>query len=262
MPLLELRNVSKQFRVEAGLFTTRGHVQAAQNISFSIEPGEIVALVGESGSGKTTLGKIIQGLQRQDRGTVLLNGTDANTMSRQERAAWVQMVFQDPYSSLNPKLTVSDTLNEALDQRKRMRKKSADQGAAHTAEQLLDIVGLSANILHDYPHQFSGGQRQRIGIARAIAMTPRLIVADEPVSALDVSIQAQILNLLLDLKSRLGLTYLLITHDLPVVEYLSDRVLVLHEGELVEQGVTREIFTSPRSDYTQKLLSATLPVSL
>ncbi len=259
VPLLELKNIGKQFRIESGLFSTRGTVRAAHDVTFTIEPGEIVALVGESGSGKTTVGKMIQGLLRPDSGKILFDGKDASGMDRKERAAWTQMIFQDPYSSLNPKMTVGAALREAMH-----RNSSAGTGHSAFTEigEILGLVGLPSNIQDSYPHQFSGGQRQRIVIARALALHPRLIVADEPVSALDVSIQAQILNLLLDLKSKLNLTYLLITHDLPVVEYLSDRVLVMRDGELVEQGPTQQIFSAPQNPYTQKLLSAALPLTV
>ena len=242
--MLDVKNLSKKFPIESGLFKVKGYVQAVKNVSFSIAENEIVALVGESGSGKSTVGKLIQGLIQPDAGEILLDG--------KVRAREVQMIFQDPYASLNPKLSVGTMLKEAL----------ALSKSSQTPADLLKSVGLPADILHDYPHQFSGGQRQRLGIARALAANPKLIIADEPVSALDVTIQAQILKLLLSLKNERKISYLFITHDLSVVEELAGKVLVMKEGEIVEQGAVREIFERPQNAYTKTLLAATLRVTI
>jgi ABC-type oligopeptide transport system ATPase subunit len=256
--LVQINNLSKEFSVEKGLFRHADSVHAVNNVSFSIEQGEIVALVGESGSGKSTIGKMIQGLIEPSQGEILLNGRNAASFSRKEHAHFVQMIFQDPFASLNPKLSVGTMLREAIEQELSMHPADypADRSLKEIMESLLHSVGLHANILLDYPHQFSGGQRQRLGIARALAMKPKLIVADEPVSALDLSIQAQILNLLMDLNDSLEISYLLITHDLSVVQQVADRVLVIHDGQIIEQGPVEEIFQKPKETYTQKLLSA------
>lgn len=251
-PLLEVKGLTKEFPVPRGLFQTKGTVSAVKEVSFSIDSGETTALVGESGSGKTTVGKLIQGLLGPTRGAILFEGRESGSISRVERARFVQMIFQDPFASLNPKMSVGSMLREAI----RQAGPSGPEGLDHEAGRLLESVGLPANILHNYPHQFSGGQRQRLGIARAMATRPKLIVADEPVSALDVSIQAQILNLLADLKDQLGISYLLIAHDLSVVEQMADKVLVMRDGGIVENGTVREVFTAPRESYTKTLLAA------
>ena len=244
--MLSVKNLFKRFPVEGSFFRTKGFVEAVKNVSLEVGPDEIVALVGESGSGKTTVGKLIQGLAVPDSGEILFNGIRAESLSRKKRAAEVQMIFQDPFSSLNPKLSVGTMLREAL-----MLAENPEEPLA-----LLDSVGLPPDILHDYPHQFSGGQRQRLGIARALAMRPRLVIADEPVSALDVSISAQILNLLLDLKAKTRISYLLITHDLSVVQSMADRILVMKDGEIVEEGSVASVYGSPKNSYTQTLLAA------
>ncbi len=249
--LLEVKDLTKRFPIASGLFKTRGFLEAVSHVSFSVKAGETVALVGESGSGKSTLGKIVQGLLEPTEGDVFFEGVNARSLSRRERARRVQMVFQDPFASLNPKLSVGTILGEAV-------RLSGTSGAdpKERIEKLLISVGLPANILQSYPHQFSGGQRQRIGIARALAMNPRIIVADEPVSALDLSVQAQILNLLLDLRERFGISYLLIGHDLSVIEQMSDRVLVLNRGKVVEEGPVEQVFQNPKEAYTRSLLEA------
>ena len=258
VPVVELRKVSKTFAVERGLFGSGGSVAAVSEISFSVAPGEIVGLVGESGSGKTTIGKMIQGLIEPTSGEIFLEGRDARSLGRRDRAKIVQMIFQDPFASLNPKLSVGVMLEEAL--RQGSEKSPSGAELDRRLDELLDSVGLPAGIKRDYPHQFSGGQRQRLGIARSLAMRPRLIVADEPVSALDLSIQAQILNLLTELNERLNLAYVLVTHDLSVVEQVADRVLVLREGRMEEEGPTERIFREPRTEYTRRLLDAVPPV--
>lgn len=269
--MLEVKNLYKRYPIASGIFRVRGFVDAVQNVSFKIQPGEIVSLVGESGSGKTTVGKMIQGLIEPTSGDILLNGENASLLSRAERAHWVQTIFQDPFASLNPKLSVGTMLGEALKhslefrdlsletkhkEPKRLNSKLSTLNSQ--LSELLESVGLPTNILHDYPHQFSGGQRQRLGIARALAMHPKLIIADEPVSALDLSIQAQILKLLMDLKEKFGISYLLIAHDLSVVERISDSVLVMQNGKIVEQGPVDSVFNHAKEPYTSRLLSAML----
>jgi peptide/nickel transport system ATP-binding protein/oligopeptide transport system ATP-binding protein len=251
--LLEVRNLTKRFPVERGIFKTGGFVDAVKGVSFSIGSGETLALVGESGSGKSTVGKMIQGLIEPTSGGIFFEGRDAHSISRKERAHFVQMIFQDPFAFLNPKLSIGTMLREAL---KLSESASPIRGLGPEAQRLLSSVGLAENILENYPHQFSGGQRQRLGIARALAMGPRLIVADEPVSALDLSIQSQILNLLMDLKERFGMSYFLISHDLSVVEQTADRILVMREGAIVEEGTVEKVFGSPEKNYTKTLLDA------
>lgn len=244
--MLEVRNLSKRFPIEAGLFRIKGYVNAVHNVSFNIGEGQIIALVGESGSGKSTVGKLIQGLLPQDSGEILFDGKSSVNLTHKDRAHYVQMIFQDPFSSLNPKLSVGTMLGEAL----------MLAGNPDTVMELLEKVNLPTDILSDYPHQFSGGQRQRLGIARALAMRPKMIIADEPVSALDVIIQAQILKLLKNLKDKMRISYLLITHDLAIVEEMADRVLIMKEGEIVEEGSVTEIYKKPKHPYTQTLLAA------
>lgn len=255
-PLLEVRNLSKRFPVEGGFpGRSRGFVEAVRGATFSLEPGETLALVGESGSGKSTLGKMIQGLIEPTAGEIFFRGEPAAPLSRRERARRVQMIFQDPFASLNPKMTVGNMLAEAL--RQGQRSQASGNGSAAG---LLESVGLSASVAGHYPHQFSGGQRQRVGIARALALSPELIIADEPVSALDLSVQAQILNLLMDLKERLNISYLLIAHDLSVVEHMADRVMVMQNGAIVEQADKASLFKNPRHPYTRTLLAAMPPL--
>lgn len=266
MNLVEVKKLCKNFTVEKGLFSGRGVVEAVKNVSFTISQGETVALVGESGSGKSTIGRLLQGLIEPTSGEILFLEKNSSTLSARERANIVQMIFQDPFASLNPKLSVGTMLREALilktSQKDISQITDLSEFVMRKSSNLLRSVGLPADILGDYPHQFSGGQRQRLGIARALAMRPKLIIADEPVSALDISIQAQILNLLLDLKETLGISYLLISHDLSVVEEIADRVLVLHHGEIVEEGLTGNIFSQPQHEYTKTLLEAIPRVSL
>lgn len=251
-PLIEVKNLSKNFPIEAGLWRTRGLVHAVQNVSFKIERGEILGLVGESGSGKSTIGRMIQGLVQPTSGIIQFEGEHSTTLSSRERGHFVQTIFQDPFSSLNPKRSVGFILKEALHQR------NSSSNLEEDLESLLESVGLPRDIGKYYPHQFSGGQRQRIGIARALAMKPKLIIADEPVSALDLSIQAQILNLLLDLNQKFGISYLFISHDLSVVEMVASRALVLQNGKIEEEGKVQEIFQNPVSPYTKNLLSSIL----
>lgn len=246
--LLELQSVGKVYPVRGGIFQSRrGTVAALEEVSFSLAAGESLGLVGESGSGKTTLARILAGFLSPTSGRVLWDGRPQGEFSRREWARCVQMVFQDPSASLNPKLSVDTLLTEALTRR---------EGVPTTVESILRDVGLSPDARQHYPHEFSGGQKQRIAIARALAAGPRLLVADEPVSALDLSVQAQILNLLADLRERLNLTLVLISHDLTVVRQLTDRVVVLDRGRVVESGSTEQVLLNAASSVTRALLDA------
>ncbi len=255
-PLVEVRGLVKHFPGSGGFMGLgRGTIRAVDGVSFSIARGEVVGLVGESGSGKSTVGRALLRLLEPTAGSVRFDGTEVTTLGRAELRRLrrrMQIVFQDPYASLDPRRRVEDLIGDVLDIHGLAR------GAARRARvlELLGQVGLPAEHIDRYPHQFSGGQRQRIGIARALAVAPDFIVADEPVSALDVSVQAQIVNLLVELRRRLGLTMLFISHDLAVVEHLSDRVIVLYLGRIMEMAPAAEIYAAPRHPYTRALLSA------
>jgi oligopeptide transport system ATP-binding protein len=258
VPLLEVRNLVKHFIRGQGLLARPSVVKAVDGVSFAIEEGEMFGLVGESGSGKSTTGRCILRLIEPTAGEVRFRGDDVLAFSRSRmRAARrdMQIVFQDPYSSLNPRMRVGEIVEEPLIIH---RLGSRSERRARVAE-LFQLVGLDAEHLTRYPHEFSGGQRQRIGIARALALNPALIIADEAVSALDVSIQAQVVALLMDLKARLKLTYLFIAHDLRLVEHICNRVAVMYLGKIVEMGDTRALFANPTHPYTKALLSA-IPV--
>jgi oligopeptide transport system ATP-binding protein len=257
MPLLEVKNLKVHFPVKRGMFqAAHEFVRAVDEVSFGIAPGETLGLVGESGCGKTTLGRAIVRLVEPTAGTVSLEGADITQLEgaalRAQRRK-LQMIFQDPYGSLNPRMTVQDIVGEALDIHGLAENKSARQ---KRIAELLKAVGLDATYAQRYPHEFSGGQRQRIGIARALAVDPKLIVCDEPVSALDVSVQAQIINLLQDLQQQHGIAYLFIAHDLAVVEHISRRVMVMYLGKIVELAEARAIIRAPKHPYTQALISA------
>jgi oligopeptide transport system ATP-binding protein len=257
MPLLEVKNLKVHFPVKPGMFS-RVHecVKAVDDVSFSIEPGETLGLVGESGCGKTTLGRAIVRLVEPTSGSVLLSGEDITRMGVAElraRRRKFQMIFQDPYGSLNPRMTVEQIVGEALDIHQLTDGKSARQ---KRILELLQDVGLDPGYAQRYPHEFSGGQRQRIGIARALAVEPELIICDEPVSALDVSVQAQIINLLQDLQQQRGIAYLFIAHDLAVVEHISRRVMVMYLGKIVETAEAKTLIHTPQHPYTQALISA------
>jgi oligopeptide transport system ATP-binding protein len=256
-PLLSVRDVHTNFPIRSKLLQrTVGHVQAVSGVSFDLPEGETMGLVGESGSGKSTLARTIIGLESQTAGDVHFDGRDLSTLPADERNRVrrdIQMIFQDPFSSLNPRRTVQQIISEPWEINKGVV--LPEQWPTRVGE-LLEYVGLNPDHADRYPHQFSGGQCQRIGIARALALKPKLIICDEPVSALDVSIQAQVLNLLSELQGELGLTYLFIAHDLSVVRHISDRVAVMYLGKIVELSDTEELFTRPTHPYTQALLSA------
>ncbi|HEY1788009.1 MAG TPA: dipeptide ABC transporter ATP-binding protein [Verrucomicrobiae bacterium] len=257
MALLEVKNLKVHFPVKQGLFS-RVHetVKAVDDVSFTIAPGETLGLVGESGCGKTTLGRAIVRLVEPTSGEIALEGEDITRMggsALRTRRRKFQMIFQDPYGSLNPRMTVEQIVGEALDIHKLVDSKSSRQ---KRIVELLKAVGLDPVYAQRYPHEFSGGQRQRIGIARALAVEPKLIICDEPVSALDVSVQAQIINLLRDLQQKHGIAYLFIAHDLAVVEHISHRVLVMYLGKIVEASDAKSLIREPQHPYTQALISA------
>ena len=256
---LRVEGLKKYFPVRRGFFQrAAGWIKAVDGIDLEIEPGKTLALVGESGCGKSTVAKVILRLIEPDEGKLIYKGSDITNISHREMKHLrkeMQIVFQDPFGSLNPRMTVGQTIEEGLrgmDLSKRERRDRRDE--------LLEMVGISAISSDRYPHEFSGGQRQRVGVARALSVSPSLIICDEPVSALDVSIQAQIINLLKDLQDRLGLSYLFISHDLNVVGYLSDKVAVMYLGHIMEYANTEELFESPLHPYTLALLSA-VPVA-
>ena len=256
-PLLELTDVKRYFRVRGGIPLIRKelNVRAVDGVSLSVARGETVSLVGESGSGKTTLGRVALGLQPATAGHVTYDGREIRSLSAGERRTLrkrMQIVFQDPFGSLNPRLPIGDQIEEGL-----LAHKLGDENArGKRVREVLDLVGLDPDYASRYPHEFSGGQRQRIGIARALAVNPEFIVLDEPVSALDVSIQSQVLNLLAELREEKGLTYLFISHNLDVVGYFSDRVAVMYLGTVVEMGPVEQVFKKPQHPYTVALLSA------
>jgi len=255
-PLLELSGVSRRYVTRTGFFTaSRREVAAVAGVDLRVMPGETVGLVGESGCGKSTLARMAVGLEPPSAGTVRVDGLDpwaGDAAARRKLPRLVQMIFQDPYASLNPRLPVGWTVAEGL---RAMGEGSARQRRERVLE-LLAQVGLAPEHARRFPHQFSGGQRQRVAVARALALSPRLIVCDEPVSALDVSVQAQVINLLADLRDRLGLAYLFISHDLAVVGHVSDRVAVMYLGRIVETAPARALYDGPLHPYTRALLAA------
>jgi oligopeptide transport system ATP-binding protein len=258
MAFLELNNIKTHFPVFKGVLMRKvtDTIKAVDGIDLSIEEGEILGLVGESGCGKSTLSRTIMQLIPATDGSVILKGENLSTLARSEvrkRRLDFQMIFQDPYASLNPRMTINSTLAEAITQR---HKKLKGDELDHKIGELMERVGLDPRFKQKYPHEFSGGQRQRIAIARALAPEPKLIIADEPVSALDVSIQSQILNLLLKLRHDLNLTMIFISHDLSVVRYISDNIAVMHQGKIVEYGDAEYVFNKAQHPYTQKLIEA------
>ncbi|MET3939121.1 peptide/nickel transport system ATP-binding protein [Paenibacillus sp. PvP094] len=255
MALLEVEGLKIHFPIRGGLIKREiGSIKAVDDVSFSIEQGQTYGLVGESGSGKTTTGRAVIGLNHVTAGRILFNGKDLTKERRKDRQLQrdVQMIFQDPYSSLNPKKRVIDIIAEPLRNYERL---TATEEKRQVRD-LLEKVGLSPESVYKYPHEFSGGQRQRIGIARAIALKPKLIIADEPVSALDVSVQAQVLNFMQEIQKELNLTYLFISHDLGIIRHMCDQIGIMYKGRYVEQGTTDDIFENPQHIYTKRLIAA------
>ncbi len=254
--MVEVKGLEKHFRIKKhGLFEKGAVIKAVDDISFSIPEGKTLGMVGESGSGKTTASRAILRLLNPDAGDIIINKTNVNKLNKEELRQFrknMQIVFQDPYGSLNPRMTVGKIISEPLKIHSKMNKKETQD----RLEELLSLVGLSSEHADRYPHEFSGGQRQRIGIARAIALNPKFIILDEPVSALDVSIQGQILNLLSELQAKLKLTYLFVAHDLAVVEHISDHIVVMYLGKIVEENTKLGLYDNPLHPYTQSLIKS------
>lgn len=254
--LLEVKDLKKWFPIRGGILSrVVANVKAINGVSFSVKKGEVLGLVGESGSGKTTVGRTILRLIEPTEGSIKFNGQEITTLSKAQLRPYrrkMQIIFQDPFASLNPRMTVGDIIAEPLV----IHGIGTPQERQERVANLLRTVGLSPDHVRRYPHEFSGGQRQRIGIARALAVEPEFVVADEPVSALDVSIQAQVVNLLQDLKEQFGLTVLFIAHDLAVVEYISDRIAVMYLGRIMELATSKQLYANPKHPYTEALLSA------
>ncbi|MDD1418887.1 dipeptide ABC transporter ATP-binding protein [Dolichospermum sp. ST_sed1] len=256
MSILEVKNLYKSFPIYGGIFHKQvGAVQAVNDVSFSLEKGETIGVVGESGCGKTTLGRTLVRLYEPTSGTVLVNGKDFRSYHGDDlkhARRDFQMIFQDPYASLNPRMSVRAILEEPL----KLHGIGNAEERLKSVLKIAEIVGLRRDALARYPHEFSGGQRQRIGIARSLILNPKIVIADEPVSALDVSIQSQVLNLLNDLKKEFGLSYIFITHDLAVVKFISDKIMIMYLGRMMEVGYTDDIFAAPQHPYTKALLSS------
>ena len=253
--ILEVKNLCKYFQVKNGIFQKKSFVKAVDNVSFTIRKGETLGLVGESGCGKTTTGRTILKLYNPTSGNIIFNGEDITKKSEKEMISLrrkMQMIFQDPYASLNPRMTVGDIVGEAIDIHGLYKGSERNERIRY----LLDKVGLNGGHINRYAHEFSGGQRQRIGIARALAVEPDFIVCDEPISALDVSIQAQVINMLEELQEELNLTYLFIAHDLSMVKHISTHIGVMYLGQMVEKGPSNDVYLRPKHPYTKALLSA------
>jgi peptide/nickel transport system ATP-binding protein len=253
-PLLQSNDVSRQFTVGAGLFSKKQPLMAVNGVSLNVEKGDVLALVGESGCGKSTLALMLLGLLPATAGDILLNGEPVSSFPRLELARRVQPIFQDPYSSLNPRKTIGDIISLPLI----VHNIGAPGDRQRMLEEMMDLVGLPKRYITNFPSQLSGGQRQRVAIARALIMRPELVICDEPTSALDVSVQSQILNLLMDLREELGLTYVLISHNLAVVEHIATRVAVMYLGRIVEERETDALFTKAEHPYTHALLASVL----
>ena len=248
MNILSAKNLTKTFAVESGIFLkTVGRVRALDDVTFDVEEGKVLGIIGESGSGKTTLARVLCRLIEPDSGEIFIEGRNTDFYSRRELSRHVQLIFQDPFASLNPKLTINTILSEAIDEDANKRK---------TIIEALQTVGMPGDILHSYPHQFSGGQRQRIAIARALLKKPKIIIADEPLSSLDVSIQSQILRLFKKLKEKFNLTFIFISHDIITTAIFADYVIVMKNGKIIEQGQKISILKSPENEYTKKLISS------
>ena len=252
IPFIEVKNIKKEYQLPNRLFSKRKKLSAVEDVSFSVFKGESVAIVGESGSGKTTIAKIINGLEYPDSGEILINNCPINKIDFFERARLIQPIFQDPYSTLNPNHTIGYVISRPLIIQKRFSSKEI----YHNAIKMLKLVELPATFFYRFPNQLSGGQRQRVSIARALILEPQLLICDEPTSALDVTIQDQILDLLENLKKKLSITIIIISHDISVVKYLSKRILVIKDGKIVESGFTKEVLENPQSSYTKELLSS------
>ena len=252
VPFIEVKNINKEYQLPNRLFSKRKKLSAVEDVSFSVFKGDSVAIVGESGSGKTTIAKIINGLEYPDSGEILINNSPINKIDLFERARLIQPIFQDPYSTLNPNHTIGYVISRPLIIQKRFSSKEI----YHNAIKMLKLVELPATFFYRFPNQLSGGQRQRVSIARALILEPQLLICDEPTSALDVTIQDQILDLLENLKKKLSITIIIISHDISVVKYLSKRILVIKDGKIVESGFTKEVLENPQSSYTKELLSS------
>ncbi len=252
---LRTENITKTFRVSAGMFRGKKDLKAVNGVSLSIPKGSILGLVGESGCGKTTIAKMILGLERPTTGRLFIAGKDVSRMPHRQIARIIQPVFQDPYSSLNPRKSISKIISLPL---RAQGLVNGRQDLDQKIDEIMEIVGLQPRLKHNYPNQLSGGQRQRVAVARALIMRPEVVLCDEPTSALDVSVQAQILNMLMELRTELNLTYLFISHDLAVVEHIASHVAVMYLGRIVEQGEARTIFDTPSHPYTQALLGSVL----
>ncbi len=259
--IFQIKQLKKHYEINLGLFKKPKIIKAVDSISFEVKKGEILSIVGESGCGKSTTAKMILKIEEPTGGEILFEGADITKLSGSDLVAYrkkVQIIFQDPYSSLNPRWKVGRIIAEPLALNSDMSKGEIKERVLY----LMERVGMLPEWYDRYPHQFSGGQRQRIGIARALALNPEIIICDEPVSALDVSIQAQVLNLLLDLQEEFNLTYIFISHDLSVVNHISDRIIVMYYGKIVEMKPAEALFQNPEHDYTQKLLSAIPKIDL
>ena len=253
-PLLQTRDVNKTYMVSAGVFKGKRPLRAVNGVSIGVAKGSVLGLVGESGCGKSTIAKIILGLEKPTDGQILLDETPIANFSRRDLTRRVQPIFQDPYSSLNPRKSISSIISLPI----RVHKVGKPAQWQTEVDNIMEIVGLPPRLKHSYPNQLSGGQRQRVAIARALIMRPEIVICDEPTSALDVSVQSQILNLLLDLLKEFGLTYIVITHNLAVVEHIASRVAVMYLGRIVEEAPTEELFRLPRHPYTNALLASVL----